>query len=171
MSYENAPATKMLATQCCACGRPLVDAASVEAGMGPDCRARYGMSEINPEQREAANKLIYAIALKQDGPEVAGHLAGLRQLGLGALADRIVKRLASQYVAVITDEANGGFAVKASYELSMAANLGFIPGRHWDKTRKLNVFAPGAKRAVFEALKKARPGGKCLGPRGEFHLQ
>ena len=42
MSYENAPATRMLATHCAACGRPLVDATSVETGMGPVCRERYG---------------------------------------------------------------------------------------------------------------------------------
>lgn len=42
MSYENAPATKMLATHCCACNRPLVDAKSVEYGIGPECRKRHG---------------------------------------------------------------------------------------------------------------------------------
>jgi len=42
MSYENAPATVLLATHCACCGRPLVDAVSVEAGMGPHCRAKHG---------------------------------------------------------------------------------------------------------------------------------
>jgi hypothetical protein len=42
MSYESAPATKMLATQCACCGRALVDAASIEAGMGPTCRKQHG---------------------------------------------------------------------------------------------------------------------------------
>lgn len=35
-TYENAPATKMLATNCVVCGRALVDAVSVEMGIGPD---------------------------------------------------------------------------------------------------------------------------------------
>lgn len=44
-TYENAPATRMLATHCAVCSRPLVDAASVEAGMGPDCRDRHGYDD------------------------------------------------------------------------------------------------------------------------------
>lgn len=43
-TYETAPSTILLATCCAACGRPLRDAASVEAGMGPDCREKYGYS-------------------------------------------------------------------------------------------------------------------------------
>jgi len=35
----------MLATHCAVCSRPLVDAASVEAGMGPDCRDRHGYDD------------------------------------------------------------------------------------------------------------------------------
>lgn len=42
--YENAPAAAMLATHCC-CGRPLLDAVSVEAGIGPDCRKKHGFDE------------------------------------------------------------------------------------------------------------------------------
>lgn len=44
-NYENAPATILLATTCACCGRPLVDAASVEAGIGPDCRRKYGYGD------------------------------------------------------------------------------------------------------------------------------
>ena len=41
-SYLTAPATKMLATHCAVCARALVDAKSVELGIGPDCRKKYG---------------------------------------------------------------------------------------------------------------------------------
>lgn len=44
MSYETAPATIMLATQCACCRRPLVDAVSIETGMGPVCRKRHGFN-------------------------------------------------------------------------------------------------------------------------------
>lgn len=167
--YTQAPACEMLATNCCACGRPLLDSASVAAGMGPDCRGKYGVASLDEETRLAANVHIYRIALKQEGPEVAERLAALRQLGLDALADRIVKRLASQYVAVIKPEGDG-FAVQASYETAMSANLVRIAGRVWDKERKLNIYPARSKRAVWDALRAARPGGKCLGPKGEFVL-
>src|SRR5687767_11998091 len=42
MTYENAPATRLLATRCACCHRALVDAESVERGVGPDCAKRYG---------------------------------------------------------------------------------------------------------------------------------
>jgi hypothetical protein len=45
MSYENAPATEMLATHCAICSRPLLDAVSVEIGIGPVCRQRHGYDE------------------------------------------------------------------------------------------------------------------------------
>jgi hypothetical protein len=41
-SYINAAATKFIATHCACCGKPLVDADSVQAGVGPDCRAMHG---------------------------------------------------------------------------------------------------------------------------------
>lgn len=46
MGYEQAFSTKLLATHCAYCGRPLRDADSVENGMGPVCRARVG---VNPD--------------------------------------------------------------------------------------------------------------------------
>lgn len=49
MGYENAPATKLLATHCCCCARPLVDAKSVELGIGPECRKRHGFTEAEVE--------------------------------------------------------------------------------------------------------------------------
>lgn len=42
MGYEEAPATEMMASHCLLCGRPLVDAVSVETGIGPVCREKYG---------------------------------------------------------------------------------------------------------------------------------
>lgn len=167
MSYENAPATQMLATTCCACGRPLLDSASVTAGMGPDCRSKYGVASLDEETRKAANVHIYHIALHQTGPEVASRLEALRQLGLVKLVERIVKRLAPDYLAVFFDEGDR-FAVRAPYEVGQA--LFGINGRRWEKERKLTTFPNGAKRDVFDALRRAHRGGKCIGPKGEFTL-
>lgn len=49
MNYENAPATKLLATHCACCARPLVDSVSVEAGMGPTCRKVHGYNKAQAE--------------------------------------------------------------------------------------------------------------------------
>lgn len=40
--YEGSPACLLLATHCACCGRALVDAKSVETGVGPECRKRHG---------------------------------------------------------------------------------------------------------------------------------
>jgi hypothetical protein len=47
--YENAPATKMIAVNCACCARPLLDARSVETGMGPICRRKHGFNEADGE--------------------------------------------------------------------------------------------------------------------------
>ena len=48
--YETALATGLLATNCCVCGRPLLDADSVQRGYGPDCRDKYMMPDRMTEQ-------------------------------------------------------------------------------------------------------------------------
>lgn len=42
MTYLNAAATKFIATHCACCGRALVDSDSVQAAVGPECRAKHG---------------------------------------------------------------------------------------------------------------------------------
>lgn len=170
MTYELAPATQLLATHCAACGRPLVDAASVTAGMGPDCRQKYGVPELLADDARAeANALIYAVARDQTGPTVAAALNALRALGCSAIADRIQKRIAPAYVAVIAADGELHFYVKASFDVSSAAELGRVRGGRWDAGRKVRVFPVSAKLDVFKALKRACT-GLCLGPRGEFTL-
>lgn len=169
MGYETAPATLMLATNCAACGRPLVDAASVDANMGPDCRVKYGVTSLDDDTRSRANAIIYQIALQQEGPEVVQHIGALREMGLKALADRIVKRLAVGYAAVI-DVTEQEITLKTSYETSQSINFRAIPGRFWDKARKVNAFPLNSKRALFQELQRSLRGARCLGPKGEFTL-
>lgn len=65
--YENAPATKLLATHCCMCSRPLVDAESVEAGIGPDCRKKHGYTKPDREvDLASAAGLIAAVGIGAD---------------------------------------------------------------------------------------------------------
>ena len=46
--YEDAPSTAMVDVGCPCCGRALIDADSVETGMGPVCRKRHGV--IKPDR-------------------------------------------------------------------------------------------------------------------------
>jgi hypothetical protein len=67
MSYESAPATKMLATQCACCGRPLVDAASIEAGMGPICRKQHGYAaaQVAPDWKSVLSETDGALSVSE----------------------------------------------------------------------------------------------------------
>lgn len=69
-TYENAPATKLLATHCACCARPLVDAVSVETGVGPDCRKAHGYKDAQGEPNWRA------VILATDG------LVSVAELGL-----------------------------------------------------------------------------------------
>jgi len=60
MSYVNSPACELVETNCCCCGRPLVDAVSVETGVGPDCRAKYGYGEAQAEPDFSAARSVSA---------------------------------------------------------------------------------------------------------------
>ncbi len=68
-NYTAAPACTMLATNCCVCNRPLLDAVSVQMGIGPECRKKYmgkgqGASEA---ARTEANQIVYQLALVISG--------------------------------------------------------------------------------------------------------
>jgi len=59
--YMRAKATRILATHCCICCRELVDAKSVEVGIGPVCRKRYGDPDIETTDdmlRQALGALV-----------------------------------------------------------------------------------------------------------------
>jgi hypothetical protein len=167
-NYENAPATLILATNCAACGRPLVDAASVEAGLGPDCRKKYGAAEIDDDARKAANVIVHRIAVEQTGKSVLEGVAELRALGCDKLADRITKRVRP---VEIVDLNNGrAFVLRARHEDfdGFLAAVKRIRGRRWDGGLKGNTFPAASKRAVFELLKVWFPGVTAIGPKGVF---
>ena len=166
--YENAPACKMLATTCAVCRRPLLDAKSVETGMGPECRKKHGYNHpCTPAEREAANKLVHAIAAGNDGPDAAAKCAELKGLGFVKLADRIMDRLA---VVTITRDPDGRLAVKTPYSPEMVEAMRRIPGRKWDMSRKINVFPHSARRDIYTALQAVYLGGIGIGPDGNHFI-
>lgn len=94
MNHENAPATKLLATNCACCGRALTDAVSVETGIGPECRKRFAVDVVVEEaKRVEANQLVWQVARRgMRRNEAAAIFNRLAELGFTVLADRIAKR-------------------------------------------------------------------------------
>lgn len=68
-SHEKAKATRILATNCCICSRKLVDAKSVEFGIGPVCRRKYGKVDIETTP-EMHKKALGALAVSGLAPHV-----------------------------------------------------------------------------------------------------
>lgn len=161
--YENAPATRMVATYCAVCSLPLVEAKSVETGIGPVCREKYGYDvTVAEEARDEANKIVYQIALDQDGPFVAEGCNRLREMGFVKLADRILDRTAPVAVAVEGDR----LVVTSAYDPAWVDALRGVPGRRWDRERKVNT-VPVSARAALEALVvRMFPGRVTVWPEG-----
>jgi len=165
-SYEDSPATRMLATQCACCGRPLLDAISVETGMGPQCRKRYlkGVC-VDEETRKAANELIYEIAIKQN-KEITEPLGKLRKLGY----ERLVKRIEKRFVPIRIEEKDGRILVRTPYNADSVRAWRAIPGRRWDGEEKANTIPNGQQHSLWSLLKRFYPGTLAVGPLGYFEI-
>jgi len=174
--YENAPATTMLATHCCCCGRPLLDAVSVEAGIGPDCRKKHGFGEAQaapdwaavarlelegawPTDPHAwANSLVHRIACNRSGDDVPRFVACIHALGYRKLAMTI----AVQFGAVIVTEADGMLLVAAPFndEWNKAAHANWW---RWDGKAKVRRVPVADRGKLWAVLVRVYPGVLCVG--------
>lgn len=90
--HLNAPATKMLATNCACCGTPLVDTESVTKGVGPVCWKKHFRKEwkaLSEEVRTEANKLVWLAACHQGTIEALKVVPRLVELGCYKIAQII----------------------------------------------------------------------------------
>lgn len=142
MGYENSPALQLVATRCALCGRPLLDAESVECGMGPTCRARHGAGDQlrSPNLREAtalADRLPDALRDRAQQLSMAGNSRGL--------ANWAVSR-----VAVLHGSANADEAVDCLVLIVAAAGFvrlaGVLADRH--SRQVVRVTVEGAELVV-----------------------
>ena len=173
-SYESAPGTKLLAVECACCGRPLLDAASIEAGMGPHCRKnhgfvapdtiadldavdRIGLAGTWPSDPKArVNALVHHIAAKAFvGADLGKAIATVHALGFQKLADRLAERTAP----VIQVQASGDYYyVRAPFSEVFNIEMRDVRGSVWipaDKVRRVPVTA---RVALWDAIKRAFPG-------------
>ena len=176
--YTNAPATKMLATHCVCCGRPLVDAVSVEMGIGPECRKnRDVVDAVDDDTRKAANEHIYhaAIAAQQGHVgEVMVRAEAIRSLGLGELAGKVGRRFknAAKKADIIIEVVDGMLRVKTPYRRKDSD--GFvqawrnIPGRRFK--HGANWIPVAQKKALFGLLRDFFGGRFAKGPKGVFRI-
>lgn len=182
MSYEDAPATKLVAKACCICGRPLLEAESIKTGIGPVCAEKtgFGRETLAPGVRAEANRLIYDLAALQKTPNAIPRLARLRALGFVEIADRIEKRLETLVEIQIESVENLGLVItvpkvedKSMFE-RLVADLRAIPGRRWievpGRDGKFNVIPDARKsiHALYKALSRAFAGMPSRSPKGLF---
>lgn len=175
MSYENSTQCVLLATHCCVCGKALVDATSVQLGIGPDCR-RHIDGGISEETRKTCNILTHEAALAaQEGniAKVRKSAEMIRTLGLDVLAEKILKRFqnAERLSRIRITETEGGLIVKTPWKHSrdFAEAWRAIPGRTYRGAGK--TFVPlASKREVWEILKRFFPGMYGVGPQGPFKI-
>jgi hypothetical protein len=181
MSYETAPATLVLATHCVVCGRPLVDAKSVEVGMGPECRRRYGCDDVHDvteAQRKEANVATYRLALWRKellgaptSKEAASLVARVRELGFVTLSSTLAQRLCDVALEVVEDRGSRALALSTPYDERFVAELKRrAPVRRWDASTSRWLLAgdmTSAEKDVVWSLARERFGGRLfLGPDG-----
>lgn len=175
MTYELAPATKMIATHCAVCARPLLDAESVERGIGPDCAKKHGFGKAQEEPnwlavgvalaelpdgsveqklvetadaRKLVNLLVHRIAVDQAGAAVNAYTNAIHAAGFVKLAERVAKR-----VAPIAVEVDGAYLiVKAPYSESAVVAFRSIPGKSWDASAKRTRVPAQSAHALYSAL-------------------
>lgn len=143
--YTLAPAVSLVATDCAACSRPLLDAVSVEAGMGPTCRKRhgYGVAQRPADWAEVAR--AFATAATPERPSNTPSM--LDGVDLDALWETDARRLANVLVARIA--AQPGHHEVPALLMALSA-LGFvqvagaIAGNLRPVVRVIRETAPGA---------------------------
>ena len=183
--YANAPATELLATDCCLCGRPLLDAASVERGIGPTCARKAGVGDeahaadwsrtlallaplgvavVEGDARRTCNALVHRIGRDPHHADVPTLVCAVEALGYLRLAATLAEHLVPARVTVTPE---GGLlvveaSVPATHFDGLVAALRAVPGRRWDRDRKVNTVPASAKRALWDALVRAMPRGALV---------
>lgn len=177
-NYEQSSACILLATHCCVCGRPLVDAISVSLGIGPECRSHQN-GGITAEQQEACNKLTWQAAIAAEGgkvEEVRQIAESIRNLGLSVLADKVSQRFvnAEKKVKIRITASGETLRVATPFKRSDSGNFiqawTDIPGRKFDRNDNVNVVPVTQKGRLWQLLMRFFPGEFGEGPKGLFRI-
>ena len=159
MSYEDAAATKMLAVKCCVCSKPLLDANSVEAGMGPTCRERY-LAGYSNENRDVANKIVHHCAINMAHPVIiAENCKRLSELGFKKLATKISSRMNLKSRVIVTVDSYErlgikGLLISTPFRRDATAAWREIHGRCWLSAQKSNFVPRYSAKSVVALLEE-----------------
>jgi hypothetical protein len=177
--YENSPACKMLASQCAICGRPLVDAVSIQRGMGAECYDHIEGDFVNvPDAvRKQANELVFKAAIAAQNGEIStvqGYAEQIRALGLDKLANKVGKRFrnADRYTEIVLSVEGGDYRVETPFR--RGAKKEFIdawrkiPGRRF--RNNANYVPLVQKQALWKLLRRFFGGKFAKGPKGLFRI-
>lgn len=197
-NFENSAACKMLATRCACCGSKLVDATSVEFGIGPHCRKAHGYQDAYPlddemvdsvkeilanhpvmsdklvaalsgeSTRRAANLLVHFIAMNQKKSCVFAPMKALEVMGYKVLADRIAKKVKPLKVDLV----EGRYEIMTpGYVAGWVDRVKGIKGRKYNADRKSWSVPADSKRELWTALIDTFPGYMAVGPKGVFVVE
>ena len=181
MSYEDSPACKLLCSHCVCCGRALVDARSVEMGIGPECVKHIDADAtggIDEGTRKVANEYVFDAAIAaQEGriEDVMRCAATIEGMGLTTLADKIRRRFKKAAIrkAAITIELDGDYyKVKTPFRRgdkeAFIAAWRKVPGRRYKDQAN---YVPVTQKAALWAILREFFGGKyARGPKGLFRI-
>lgn len=186
MSYENAPSTILLATHCACCGRPLRDPESVEAGIGPDCRDKYGYTDQSvgadwtgaesalraigawrpngwlTDARLSASAIVHRVACGLAPRELAAHVSAVQALGFVKLAHTLATRATTLRVKTEGDVV----LLWTPFSPTFNEHVRKVPGRRWSREEKVNRFPASSKPQLWEALRKSFAGSLLATPQG-----
>lgn len=157
--YENSPACLLLATHCACCGRALVDAKSVETGVGPECRKRHGYATA-----EGSPDWVVALAALASAAEADARLGELAFKVVGMMDDtRKAANLVMHRIAAAQTGEGVGHLVTALRALGYrkmaertADRLGSVLVEIDAATGAYAVFAPYSEE--FTAAMRGVPG-------------
>jgi exodeoxyribonuclease-5 len=116
----------MQAEACAVCGRPLTDALSISAAVGPDCRSQFGYYPdlLAADVRVEANRLLHAIAGEEiRGTELRDALFRLHELGFAPLSQRIERRVHRRIVVEMAAPAPTNTLPEAPVPVSLPFTL------------------------------------------------
>lgn len=176
MAYTDAPATKMIYQFCLLCRRPLLDAVSVEIGMGPKCRSKAGIEvgEWTPN-RERCNQLVYEATqavLQKEFDKLTPIVEEFRILGFASLAQAVAERYFPISIIEETTDEGVVLILKAPFvgsQFGRFLHLG-CKGVEWLKRRKRYSIPKAGRGVLWAALKRFHEGLPAFGPKGVFKI-
>lgn len=184
MAYQESTQCKLLATHCICCGAALVDAVSVEMGIGPDCRKGAFPDNVSDVDRETANALVFEAAISAEKGNIAhviGIAAKLDEMGFEELGCKVAKRFRKGIEKAerkpditINSLPDGSLVVKTPFRRgdkdAFIAAWREIPGRRFDRNLRANVVPASSKSQVWGLLMDFFPGKWGKGPKGVFRV-